>query len=110
MSSINLSNTVFQSFINILPFRWIMHSHQMMKCNYNCPVCRLSSSNPNIAGRFFIINTTQCQCNGCNTVFEKEMFYAQPENPDNLDGKWVFSISDNADIKSEAGTQPESVI
>jgi hypothetical protein len=30
---------------------------------------------PNIAGRFFIINDTQCQCNGCNTVYPKSQFY-----------------------------------
>jgi len=43
--------------------------------NYNCPVCRDTQQLPNIAGRFFIINETQCQCNGCNTVFDKKLFY-----------------------------------
>jgi hypothetical protein len=30
---------------------------------------------PNIAGRFHLINETQCQCNGCRTVFEKEIIF-----------------------------------
>jgi hypothetical protein len=30
---------------------------------------------PNLAGRFFIINESECQCNGCNTIFEKSKFY-----------------------------------
>jgi hypothetical protein len=30
---------------------------------------------PNIAGRFHLINETQCKCNGCQTVFEKEIIY-----------------------------------
>ena len=43
--------------------------------NYNCPVCMSSNKLPNIAGRFFLINETECQCNGCNTVFDKKHFY-----------------------------------
>jgi len=45
--------------------------------NYDCPVCRETGKLPNIAGRFFIINETECQCNGCKTVFEKSRFYKQ---------------------------------
>jgi len=45
------------------------------KCNYNCPVCKLSGKIPNKAGRFFIINNTQCQCNACNTIYPKHLFY-----------------------------------
>lgn len=30
---------------------------------------------PNIAGRFHLINETQCKCNGCNTVFEKGIVF-----------------------------------
>ena len=30
---------------------------------------------PNIAGRFHIINETQCQCNGCNTIYPKSEYY-----------------------------------
>jgi hypothetical protein len=82
---------------------------QSKKCNYHCPVCKASGRTPNIAGRFFIINETQCQCNGCNTIFEKDLFYAQPENPRNLDGKWIF-YRQAAELRSEVGTQPESVI
>ena len=84
-------------------------SHQAKKCNYNCPVCKASGSTPNIAGRFFLINETQCQCNGCNTVFEKEMFYAKPENPLNLDGRWVLPKTES-DLLHEVGTQPDSVL
>jgi hypothetical protein len=30
---------------------------------------------PNIAGRFFIINSTECKCNGCGTIFPKKQIY-----------------------------------
>lgn len=43
--------------------------------NYNCPVCMKTEKIPNIAGRFFIINETQCKCNGCNTIFPKKQIY-----------------------------------
>lgn len=85
-------------------------SHQAKKCNYHCPVCKTSNSLPNMAGRFFIINETQCQCNGCNTVFEKDMFYAKPENPLNLNGRWISPRKETADLRNELGTQPESVL
>jgi hypothetical protein len=43
--------------------------------NYNCPVCSKTGALPNIAGRFFIINEKECQCNGCGSNFPKEQFY-----------------------------------
>ena len=43
--------------------------------NYDCPVCMNSNKLPNIAGRFFLISETECQCNGCKTTFEKSRFY-----------------------------------
>ena len=43
--------------------------------NYNCPKCKESGRPPNLAGRFYIINDTQCQCNGCNSVYDKKLFY-----------------------------------
>ena len=45
------------------------------KCNYLCPICRLSGKTPNIAGRFFLINNDQCQCTGCNTIYNKNDYY-----------------------------------
>ena len=45
------------------------------KCNYDCPNCQKTGKEPNIAGRFFIINDTECKCNACDTVFPKEQFY-----------------------------------
>ena len=45
------------------------------KCNYNCPVCKKSGKTPNMEGRFFIINDTQCMCNACESVFPKEKYY-----------------------------------
>jgi hypothetical protein len=45
------------------------------KCNYDCPVCKASGKEPNLAGRFFLISDTQCQCNACNTVFDKSVVY-----------------------------------
>jgi hypothetical protein len=43
--------------------------------NYNCPVCMNSNKLPNRAGKFFLINETECQCNGCQTIFQKKRFY-----------------------------------
>ena len=43
--------------------------------NYNCPVCSKSGAIPNIAGRFFIINEKECECNGCGSKFPKSQFY-----------------------------------
>lgn len=51
-------------------------SRNMVKpVNYNCPVCMEEGKIPNLAGRFFIINQTQCKCNGCNSIFPKEQFF-----------------------------------
>ena len=50
-------------------------SYSPNTCNYNCNVCMLSGKDPTISGRFFIINDTQCKCNGCGTVFEKSVIY-----------------------------------
>ena len=63
-------------------------SNDIIPVNYDCPVCQKSGKIPNIAGKFFIINVKECQCNGCNTVFEKSRFYkpvifdAEPEVKD----------------------------
>ena len=43
--------------------------------NYDCPVCKATGKVPNMAGKFCIINEKECQCNGCNAVFEKSVFY-----------------------------------
>lgn len=54
--------------------------------NYDCPTCMSSGRLPNIAGKFFIINDTQCQCNGCNTIYEKSRFYkSYTENAVNVE-------------------------
>jgi rubredoxin len=45
------------------------------KCNYHCPICRLSGKIPNIAGKFIIINENKCQCNACNYIFDKNKYY-----------------------------------
>ena len=55
-------------------------SSKLIAVNYNCPVCQESGKLPNIAGRFFIINQTECQCNGCNTIFDKNRFYKTASN------------------------------
>lgn len=52
------------------------YSHKVHNpVNYNCPSCMEKGNLPNIAGRFFIINETECQCNGCNTIYPKSQFY-----------------------------------
>ena len=85
------------------------YNDKMVKCNYHCPICRSSQSIPNLAGKFHVISTTHCQCNGCNTIFEKDAFYSQPENPNNLDGRWSIPTHEN-DAKSEIETQPDSIV
>jgi hypothetical protein len=48
--------------------------------NYDCPICKETGKTPNMAGRFFIISETECQCNGCNTIFDKSRFYKPYRN------------------------------
>jgi hypothetical protein len=56
-------------------------AHNIMEpTNYNCPVCIASGKLPNIAGRFFLINEKECQCNGCSSKFPKEQFYKNVEH------------------------------
>jgi hypothetical protein len=43
--------------------------------NYSCPECQKTGKLPNLSGRFFIINDTQCQCNGCGTKYPKSQIY-----------------------------------
>ena len=52
-----------------------LFSREQKKCNYNCPTCKNTTKIPNIAGRFFLINQTKCQCNACYTIFDKEYYY-----------------------------------
>ena len=43
--------------------------------NANCPVCMKSGKLPNLVGRFYLLNDNECKCNGCNTIFDKKLFY-----------------------------------
>ena len=43
--------------------------------NYDCPKCKESGKTPNKGGRFHLINDTECQCNGCKSIYAKELFY-----------------------------------
>jgi hypothetical protein len=43
--------------------------------NYRCPVCMSTGKTPNLAGRFFLIDEKNCQCNGCDSIFDKRRFY-----------------------------------
>jgi hypothetical protein len=84
-------------------------SSRTQKCNYYCPFCRTTGATPNMAGRFFIINETQCQCNACNSIFKKELIYSKPIDPSNLDGEWTSPlVALDHDNRSET-TVPESV-
>lgn len=51
------------------------YSNYETRVNYNCPVCMEKGLLPNLAGNFYLINDTQCKCNGCNTVFDKKDYY-----------------------------------
>jgi hypothetical protein len=44
-------------------------NQEPIKVNYNCPVCRKTGKPPNAAGRFFLLNEYEWQCNGCNEIF-----------------------------------------
>ena len=53
-------------------------SHKIIQpVNYYCPKCMEEGKYniPNIAGRFHIINESQCQCNGCGSVFKKTDYF-----------------------------------
>lgn len=52
-------------------------NNNIIPVNYQCPTCMGKKANviPNMAGRFFIINDKECQCNGCKTIYPKEQFY-----------------------------------
>jgi uncharacterized Zn finger protein len=43
--------------------------------NYKCPSCMEEGQIHNINRRFHIISLTQCQCNGCGSIFKKKDFY-----------------------------------
>ena len=58
-------------------------------CNYNCPVCQKTDKIPNIAGRFFILDEQYCQCNACDTVFEKHLFYKNVSPDKVIEGIWI---------------------
>ena len=60
-------------------------------CNYHCPVCQKTDKIPNIAGRFYILDEQFCQCNACNTVFEKNQFYKDVgvDTINVVEGIWV---------------------
>ena len=67
-------------------------SYNTNPVNYDCPVCQSSGKLPNSGGRFFIINETQCKCNGCNSVFDKATFFKTADNtpPPVIDGNYTF--------------------
>jgi hypothetical protein len=54
-----------------------LSNNVMVPVNYDCPTCMELSKNrtPNKAGRFFIINDTECKCNGCNSIYPKQQFF-----------------------------------
>ena len=49
--------------------------HEQKPVNYGCPKCKESGKLPNIAGRFHIVSESECQCNGCKTIYPKSQFY-----------------------------------
>ncbi len=49
--------------------------HNQDKCNYNCPTCKSTGKLPNLEGKFFIINSNECQCNSCYTIYDKSIIY-----------------------------------
>ncbi len=66
---------MFESIFNFF-FSFCDWESSIKYVNYNCPVCmRNTDAVPNSGGRFFIINETQCQCNGCGSVFKKSDYF-----------------------------------
>lgn len=67
---------------NSLPFSFSslfqrkMGGNPIKYVNYNCEGCmRNKNAIPNMGGRFFLINDTQCQCNGCGAIYNKTEKY-----------------------------------
>ena len=58
----------------------ILQTQSIPANNYFCPKCTAKNELPNAAGRFFIINDKQCQCNGCGTIYDKTIIY-KPVDP-----------------------------
>lgn len=50
------------------------------RVNYNCPICKSTNKSPNLVGRFFPINEQQFKCNGCNSIFNKDIIYSLSMN------------------------------
>jgi hypothetical protein len=40
--------------------------------NYDCAVCKQTKRLPNLLGKFVIINTTEYQCNSCETIYKRD--------------------------------------
>ena len=80
-------------------------SFHKKNCNYNCPVCMQSGYSPNINGRFFLIDDFHCQCNGCNTIFDKFLYYKS--NITFVEGTWadVYVESDPVYVPLENVSQ-----
>ena len=49
--------------------------HDQNPVNYDCPKCKQTGKEPNLAGRFYLISDKECQCNGCKSIYPKELFY-----------------------------------
>ena len=57
-------------------FDWSKSSNEIHYVNYKCPECmKDGKAIPNAGGRFFIINESQCACNGCGGVFPKSDYF-----------------------------------
>jgi hypothetical protein len=60
-------SSLFQRKMAVQPIKYV---------NYNCEECmKPNNAIPNMGGRFFLINESQCQCNGCGTVYNKTEKY-----------------------------------
>lgn len=60
-------------------------SQPVSPVNYDCPTCQSTGKLPNIAGKFFIINDTECQCNGCKSVYLKSTYFKPAPDYSNQD-------------------------
>lgn len=58
-------------------YDWVKSAFDVRYVNYKCPECmKDGSAIPNAGGRFFIINESECRCNGCGGVFPKSDYFA----------------------------------
>ena len=60
--------------------------------NYDCPLCKKSGKVPNLVGKFELINDQYFKCNGCNSIFNKNVIYQLSKNNEKITLEHVIKV------------------